>query len=338
MSAVVEAVAPRGHSGGTPDGRCPLCGAPGEVLEPALADLFFGYPGQWRYDHCTAPTCGIGWNAQPLPPDQLAEAYARYYTHDAPPPSAAEIVLGCWFAKGFDRRGDRFPPLPFLFREAENHILDAGALPPLAHGLALDVGCGGGERLDYLKAIGWGGARGVELDPVAVTRARERGRDVVQGSAETIPAADGCAEAVFLHHVVEHLADARLALAEARRVLRPGGHVVITTPNLASAGRKRWGSAWRGYEAPRHLRIYTLPALCREVSAAGFAVQVARTSFRAAPFMDRESGRVAPTLPPRSPMAWWGEDRAMRRAEGRRRAGEEAGEELFVVARAVPPA
>jgi SAM-dependent methyltransferase len=334
MSEVLQATLAQGLSGGEADSRCPLCGAPGAVLEPALADLFFGYPGQWRYDRCTAAACGVGWIAEPLPPEQLAEAYDRYYTHDAPPPSAAEIALGRWFARGFARRGDRFARLPFLFREAENHVLDAGALPPLAQGLALDVGCGGGERLDYLKAIGWGRARGVEFDPVAVARAREQGRDVAQGSAEAIPVEDGCADAVFLHHVVEHLADVRLALSEARRVLRPGGHLVITTPNLDSAGRTRWGPAWRGYEAPRHLRRYTIKALCRAVSEAGFAVRVARTSFRAAPFMNRESARVSPALPPRSPLPWWTEDRDMRRAEARRRAGAEMGEELFLVARA----
>ncbi|MFX8653064.1 methyltransferase domain-containing protein, partial [Acinetobacter baumannii] len=88
-------------------------------------------------------------------------------------------------------------------------------------------------------------------------------------------------------------------------VLRPGGHLVITTPNLDAAGRRRWGGWWRGYEAPRHLRLYTLAALRRVLVKAGFSLCQARTSARALPFMDRESSRVSGT--PLAPgwRRWW---------------------------------
>ena len=309
---------------------CPLCGGPGRELEPALADAFFGYPGEWPYFRCVAQACGIAWIARPLPHDQLMAAYARYYTHDAPPPGVIEIALGRLFAG----RTKPFPLVPLLFREAENHRLDSGGLPPLARGLALDVGCGSGERLDYLRAIRWGVAEGIDPDPAAVASGERLGRPIRLGSAESIPHLPESADAVFLHHVVEHCADLRTVLAEARRVLRRGGHLVITTPNLDSAGRTRWGPWWRGYEAPRHLRIYTLAALRAALAEAGFAVCEARTSARAAPFMNRESSRVSGQ--PLAPgwRRWWHDDQTMLAATRRQRAGEADGEELFLVGRA----
>ena len=309
---------------------CPLCGATGSELEAELRDVFFGYPGEWPYYRCPATGCGIAWIARPLPHDQLMAAYGRYYTHEAPPPGTIEVLLGRLFA---GRQGP-FPLIPLLYREAENHRLDSGGLPPLASGLALDVGCGSGERLDYLRAIGWGSAEGIDPDPAAVASGERLGRPIRLGSAEAIPHEPGSADAVFMHHVVEHVVDLRQVLTEARRVLRPGGHLVITTPNLDSAGRTRWGPWWRGYEAPRHLQLYTLAALGRALADAGFTVIEGRTSARAAPFMHRESSRVAGTAQAPGWKRWWLDDREMLAATRRQRAGATDGEELFVVGRA----
>ncbi len=316
---------------------CPVCGAPSRVLEPTVEDVFFGYPGTWKLDRCTALDCGIVWIVNPLPADQLAAAYAKYYTHDARPPSPLEVGFGRWIGRRCRRHGDRFPALPFLFREAENRLLDSGAIPPDPNGLALDVGCGAGERLDYLKAIGWGESEGIDPDPVAVARGRLRGRRVHTGTAEAIPMAEHTADIIFLHHVVEHLADVRPAMAEVARVLRPGGHVVITTPNPDAAGRARWGRWWRGYEAPRHLRLYTLVALQRVLSEAGFSVRYARTSARALPFMTKAAAGATGTALARAWARWWLDDRGILAANARIRSGEETGEELFVVAQAPCP-
>ena len=313
---------------------CPLCGAPSQLLEAAVEDVYFGYPGTWRLDRCTAPDCGIVWIANPLPADQLAAAYARYYTHDSRPPVGLEVAFGRWMARRCRRHGDRFPALPLLFREAENRILDSGAIPPIATGFALDVGCGSGERLDYLKAIGWGEVAGVDPDPVAVARGAQAGRRIQTGTAEAIPMEGGCADIVLLHHVVEHLADIRPALAEVARVLRQGGHVVITTPNPNAEGCRQWGRLWRGYEAPRHLRLYTLAALRRVLTEEGFTIRYSRTSARALPFMTKSAaGATGAALAP-AWARWWLDDRAILAANARIRAGADGGEELFVVAQA----
>jgi SAM-dependent methyltransferase len=311
---------------------CPLCGAAGTVAEPAVHDAYFGYPGQWRYDQCTARQCGMLWIANPLSDHDLAAAYARYYTHDAAPPGAFERWFARIVARFSARRGDHFALIPLLFREVENRVLECGAVRPDPAGTVLDLGCGAGERLDALRAIGWGQALGVDPDPVAVARGVAAGRALVAGQAEAVPLDDASVDCVMMHHVVEHLADLAPALTEVRRVLRPGGHLVITTPNPAATGRTRWGALWRGYEAPRHLRLYTMPALCRLLAVHGFAVRTARTSARAVPFMDRAAARATGTPLVPAWRRWWADDRAVLQRAARIRAGETVGEELFVVA------
>jgi SAM-dependent methyltransferase len=315
---------------------CPLCGSPSQVLEAAVEDVYFGYPGSWRLDRCSASDCAIVWIANPLPADQLSAAYARYYTHEASPPGAFEVAFGRWIGRRCRTHGDRFPALPFLFREGENRLLDSGAIPPDPHGVALDVGCGAGERLDYLRAIGWGASAGIDPDPVAVARGVAAGRSVRIGSAEATGMDDNVADIVLLHHVVEHLADIRPALAEMARVLRGAGHVVITTPNPDAEGRAQWGRWWRGYEAPRHLRLYTLAALRRVLEEAGFSVRYARTSARAVPFMTSAAARATGTALPPAWARWWLDDRAILGANARIRTGKAVGEELFVVAQRQP--
>ena len=315
---------------------CPMCGAQGYMLEQGVDDVYFGYPGQWRLDRCSAADCAIVWIANRLPDDQLAASYARYYTHQARPPGVLETAFGRWIARRCATHGDRFAAVPFLFREAENRLIDMGAVPPQGDALVLDLGCGSGERLDYLRAIGWGRSEGVDPDPTSVARGVATGRRIRTGSAEQIPFADNAAALVLMHHVVEHLADIRPALAEVSRVLCDQGHVAITTPNPDAAGRERWGRWWRGYEAPRHLRLFTQGSLCNALHQAGFAVRIARTSARSVPFMTHAAARASGSPVDPAWIRWWRDDRAILAIDRRIRGGEAIGEEVFVVARKMP--
>lgn len=309
-----------------------MCGAQAHILEPVVEDVYFRYPGRWRYDRCGNARCGTVWIANPLPESELAAAYACYYTHDAAPPGRIDVLLGRWIIRRARRHADGFPRIPLLFREAENHLILSGAVVPDAAGLALDIGCGSGERLAYLEEIGWGQAVGFDPDVAAVERGRTAGRNIAIGTAETVPMADRCAAMIILHHVVEHLADVRTALLEAARLLRQGGHILVVTPNPAAESRQRWGRWWRAYEAPRHLRLYTLESLQQALLDCGFAIEVARTSGRAGPAWSREAERATNT--PKVPgwKRWWMEDCAIRAADARIRSGDQMGEELFVVA------
>ncbi len=153
-------------------------------------------------------------------------------------------------------------------------------------GRVLDAGCGRGFYFPLYAALGLT-AVGIETDPVPVAAARataaRTGAEVVAAQAQALPFDNGSFDAVVLSEVLEHLPDAAPALAEAARVLRPGGLVLITVPNADYP--LAWDPLNWGLEALRlrpvrrgmlagiwanHERLYTPDLLAAQVAAAGF--------------------------------------------------------------------
>jgi SAM-dependent methyltransferase len=99
----------------------------------------------------------------------------------------------------------------------------------------LDLGCGAGYFVKMLREQNIE-ARGIDLDPLATAQAQAQGLPVSQGEAmaylQTLP--DNSLDAIFSAHLVEHLeVDAVFHLIrEAYRVLKPGGFLLLTTPNV----------------------------------------------------------------------------------------------------------
>ena len=131
---------------------------------------------------------------------------------------------------------------------------------------------------------------GVDWSQDALRRARTRIPYAVRGelTGGGLPFAAGSADAVLFSEVVEHLVDPDAALDEIRRILRPGGHLMLSTPNLAAwynrglllAGVQpvfsevslRGIHGRPGKEVVGHLRLYTARALKEFVAASGFTV------------------------------------------------------------------
>jgi SAM-dependent methyltransferase len=136
-------------------------------------------------------------------------------------------------------------------------------------GRVLELAPGRGEFLCLLREAGID-ALGVDLDEGMVELARRDGNEVELGDAIAYmeAAAPGTFQGVFAAHLVEHFPTegVRRLLDGARRVLAPGGRVVLATPNPAS-----WPvmshDFWRD---PTHVRFYDLPLLEFLCHEAGF--------------------------------------------------------------------
>jgi SAM-dependent methyltransferase len=153
----------------------------------------------------------------------------------------------------------------------------------------VDVGCGDGtathlvKRLDPRNTV-----IGVDWSATALVRARARGLLVVQGGvgAFGLPLPDSSADVVIMSELIEHLVDTDAAVDEARRVLRPDGILLLSTPNLAAwfnralialgvqpvfsevSLRGIYGRP--GHEVAGHLRLFTRRALTQFLAARGF--------------------------------------------------------------------
>jgi SAM-dependent methyltransferase len=142
---------------------------------------------------------------------------------------------------------------------------------PLEGRRVLDAGCGVGTYVTAFRRF-TDLACGVDLDPKKVAQATGEGGCVQVASVEALPFADGSFDAVLSHEVIEHVDDDRAAVAEAVRVLRPGGRLAIFVPNRLYFFETH-GCFWRGeYRFGNIPLINWLPAplrhrLCPHVRA-----------------------------------------------------------------------
>jgi ubiquinone/menaquinone biosynthesis C-methylase UbiE len=148
-------------------------------------------------------------------------------------------------------------------------LLD-GLVPPAA--TAIDVGCGTGEVLALLADAGAQRIVGSDLstDALGYAAGRAGGGALLVSRAERLPFPPACADVVVSLEVIEHLDSDIAALREFRRVLRPGGTLLVTVPAYESL----WGDHddWAG-----HRRRYGAGQLTRTIGRCGF--EVTRTSY-----------------------------------------------------------
>jgi len=109
----------------------------------------------------------------------------------------------------------------------------------------LDVGAGDGLITSLIEA------KGIDINPIAVSYAQEKGVDVSVGSAYSLPYADETYDLVFMGDVIEHLMDSISAVLEARRVLRKKGILFITTPLIGKEGKVHNRLHYKEYDVKR---------------------------------------------------------------------------------------
>lgn len=168
----------------------------------------------------------------------------------------------------------------------------------------LDIGCGRGHLLALIRAAGIGEQlAGIDIAESSASQARERGFDAVTGDIQLgLAFPTDSFDLVIFGEVIEHVVDPDAALQAIAQVLAPGGHLIVTTPNLASwhnrlmlalglqpiftetsvhvnLGR-RWEALGQFGPTQGHLKIFTLAALREILVANGFVCE----KIQGAPF------------------------------------------------------
>ncbi len=99
---------------------------------------------------------------------------------------------------------------------------------PRTGALLVDLACGAGLFADHARALGYRHV-GFDLSPTALPQARDHGVLVARADVLRLPLPDAIADVVAAGEILEHVTDLPAAVAEACRVLRPGGTLVLDT-------------------------------------------------------------------------------------------------------------
>lgn len=217
---------------------------------------------------CANNDCQSLW-IDPRPIEQeLFKAYASYYTHAAGSDANAPHPLGQLKHHAF-RLATRVSKR-FYGQKAERAQLKLLHLPAGQGRHLLEVGCGGGERLQLLTRHGWV-VEGQDVDEKAASNARNKyGVPVHCGKLEELSLPPSSFDAVALNHVIEHVSDPASLLRTCHTLLKPGGILAMATPNATSFGLVTFGAAWMALDVPRHLQLFSMKSMEQLVSRAGF--------------------------------------------------------------------
>ena len=235
---------------------CPLCESRDERFLMHACDRLFGRPGWYRIVHCGA--CGMKY----LNPRPSEEALSLHYPDDYLPV----------------RVPDQMPPLT---RRLISALLDLrwlasifeierviGRIP--AEAQVVDVGCGVTGMLARLQRFRSCPGLAVDVNAGVVAHVRALGTPAFHGTLLQAHLRAESVDLVTMNEYLEHEPDPSSVLREARRISRPGAHLVVEVPCMDSPVSRAFGSCWSQLDVPRHLAFYTPDTLRRMLVQCGY--------------------------------------------------------------------
>jgi SAM-dependent methyltransferase len=226
------------------EAACPLCGYDAWMPLFEAADPLEIHDGL-RFLVARCLHCGLCFTNPRPDPDSIRQFYpAEYSCYHGKPHRAAK-----------SRSRTRDPIGAFL--------------PIQGRGRLLDFGCGAGDFLQRMNALGWN-VLGLDAAEAMIERIRHLGLAAQTGSLPQPNWDDGSFEAITMWQALEHLHHPLEALRDAHRLLTPGGRLLVTVPNLDSLSSRSFGANWFGLDVPRHLTHFTSVTLGGMLHRAGF--------------------------------------------------------------------
>lgn len=206
--------------------------------------------------------------------DQLKDFYTEYYSEG---PAEGEPIKdpSNSYSAGFWKVAAQVPNL----RRVASRVVD--------------IGSGDGHLCAELRAFGWPNVVGVEASATRAARARKFYPDIdfMNCYLSESDEPEHSFDMIVIESVIEHLPKPTTQLEELRRYIRPGGTLVVTTPNMDSGHFRLLGKQWTGMLAPHaHIFLFTAAALRTALQNAGFR-EISIGSFPLQPYSLAQLGR-----------------------------------------------
>ncbi len=214
------------------------------------------------YPHFKCPRCGLVFvHPQPAPTFLAEEVYSEksgYQSNKVKDLSTVEHGTG------------RMKLLSYL---ASRPVANGGL-----RGSLLDIGCSSGELMYSAQKLGYD-VSGVELNPRTAAIAKANGLKVFQGTLGEAIFAKGSFDLAHMGDLIEHVPDPRTIIAQTYELLKPGGEIIIVTPNMDCFWArstlwlwKLFGIPWSCSTPPHHLWQFSIGNLKKLIEEEGFTV------------------------------------------------------------------
>lgn len=273
--------------------NCNLCGKDDTTLCFEVEEKITGAKQNFRVVKCK--NCGLIYTNPHPPKDIILQyypceiyySYSRYNGSKSLKGKLKEIVMeeaGSYpqvKGKGFFQRCLRQVCLSL---KGNVSVI----VPYIKKGKILDVGCGSGQLLAWLKKHGWE-VYGAEISPKAVKEANNRGLNVFNGELIDAKFPENFFDTVVVNQVLEHTYDPMGLLKEINRILKQKGLLIVGVPNIESYESKVFGEYWSPLDVPRHLYHFSMSSLESMLQKKGFAIEriIGKTFF--IPHSNRQS-------------------------------------------------
>lgn len=233
---------------------CRLCGA---MEHASVLNQARDYITGERFDVIRCTECGVAFTAPQ--PSTLYRFYPLYY-------------------RQYSRLTGAL--LRFLYnRRARSWVRTLGP-----SGVAMEVGCGDGWMLHALREQGWtvmGNERTIQSSLVA---AKVNGLPMFVGGFDAVKRQPRF-DLIILFQVLEHMPEPLKTLLDCSALLKPGGVLMVSVPNLESWQARVTGDAWFHLDVPRHLFHFSARSLSETLRRIGLVVRRRRfVSFEHDPF------------------------------------------------------
>lgn len=237
--------------------NCPVCNNMAVKVVRRLYDDRYGYPGLFPLFNCLA--CEHIFLQTNLSQNELRVLYNSYYPRktfdiDSYRPHKEQKGIFAWL-NGLDSAAFRWVP---------------------ANVRVLDVGCGFGEAIGYHKGRGCD-VYGVEADENIRRVAEKFGYKIHVGLFDDKAYESDFFDVVTMDQVIEHMIDPISSLQGVARVLKPGGKVILSTPNARGWGAGFFGSRWINWHAPYHMQFFSGKSIRLAAEKAGLELRQVRT-------------------------------------------------------------
>jgi SAM-dependent methyltransferase len=236
---------------------CPVCNETTDTLFRGIFDDRYGYPDLFNLQNCT--NCGHRYVPASFTADELGRLYTTYYPRrhfdiESFQPAPEVSGIRAWL------NGERGSAFRWVPRNVK----------------VLDIGCGIGQTLAYHQSRGCEAA-GIEADDNVLKIAARYKLNITSGVFDGSQFESSYFDYVTLDQVAEHVMDPHALMRGVHRVLKPGGHVIITTPNPDSFGARLYGARWLNWHVPYHMQFYTRRSMEILAERSGLVLTKVRT-------------------------------------------------------------